>query len=510
MPLQALESSSAFAQDLTGDWQGTLKVGATALRLVMHLSKDKKGGVRGAIDSIDQPGGIGMPITSVTFQPPDLQFTLDDIMAEYRGRMNLSGAIEGTWSQEHELPLTWERKILVPSKPLDPTAFAGTWAGDLEVGLMALYLILHIETQRGKLTATLDSPDQGGAAVPANATRIEDGYPTVKWESIRAVYHAKLDDDRDTLDGSFTQLGMHGALRLKRVYNDEELLRHRPQTPKKPYPYREEEVRYRNAQSVDVELAGTLTIPSGQGPFPAAILIAGSGNLDRDETMAGHKPFLVLADYLTQRGFAVLRADKRGVGESSGDSDDALTTDYASDVEAGIAYLRQRPEVDGQKIGLIGHSEGGVIAPIVAANDPGIAFLILLAGTGVPGEELAAEQEQSAMELGGIDSASAAAEAEATREIVAALNRSEGPVELKTELMARPDNAYSEARIDAIIDRFDPPWLRSVDRHPPARGAAQRDRAGSGDQRSEGPAGASRSESRRHSCGLAGRKEPSL
>jgi hypothetical protein len=462
MAVIILATGSALAQDVTGDWQGTLKVGSTALRLVLHLSKDKKGELRGAIDSIDQPGGVGLPLTSATFHAPELRLSLEGIMATYEGRMNLAGAIEGTWSQGQAIPLTWERKIVTPAKPVNTAALAGHWQGDLDLGLAALYLIVHIESAHGKLKAFLESPDQGGATVAADRAAIEDGYLTVKWDSLDAVYRARIDSDPDTLDGSFTQRGMPGALKLRRVRNREETVRRRPQMPVKPYPYRSEDVQYRNANaSGNVTLAGTLTIPQGPGPFPAAILIAGSGDLDRDESMDGHKPFLVLADYLTRKGFAVLRADKRGAGKSGGESDSALTTDYASDVAAGVAFLRARPEVDGKKIGLIGHSEGGVIAPLVAAKDRGIAFLVLMAGTGVTGEELAAEQTQSHMEMAGVDAAEAAKSGEATREIVAALNHSKNAIEMKKELMAKPGNTYTEGMIDALVARFEAPWVRA-------------------------------------------------
>jgi uncharacterized protein len=161
----------------------------------------------------------------------------------------------------------------------------------------------------------------------------------------------------------------------------------RPQEPKPPFPYRAEEVSYENA-GAKVKLAGTLTIPEGKGPFPAVLLITGSGPQDRDESLLGHKPFLVLADYLTRRGIAVLRVDDRGVGKSTGKFAEATTFDFADDAQAGVNYLKSRSEVDGKRIGLVGHSEGGVIAPIVASRSSDVAFIVLLAGTGLTGEDI--------------------------------------------------------------------------------------------------------------------------
>jgi uncharacterized protein len=186
---------------------------------------------------------------------------------------------------------------------------------------------------------------------------------------------------------------------LHRTEGDAPPLR-RPQTPQKPYPYREEDVTYPNS-TAGITLAATLTIPQGKAPFPAVLLIAGSGPHDRDETIFEHRPFLVLADHLTRKGFAVLRADKRGCGKSTGAYVTATTADFAADAEAGLAYLRSRPEVNHDKIGLIGHSEGGAVAPIVAARDSGVTFIVLMAGPGLRGDQiLLAQRSLIAQALG--------------------------------------------------------------------------------------------------------------
>lgn len=165
----------------------------------------------------------------------------------------------------------------------------------------------------------------------------------------------------------------------------------RPQEPKPPYPYYEEEVSYEN-KAAGVTLVGTLTLPRSKGPFPAVILIHGSAPLNRNEELLGHKPFLVWADHLTRQGIAVLRFDKRGAGKSTGIYDNASAVDFVDDVLAGTAFLKTRKEINPRQIGLIGHSEGGMVAPMAAAKSDDIAFIVMMAGPGVNGEEIICEQ----------------------------------------------------------------------------------------------------------------------
>jgi pimeloyl-ACP methyl ester carboxylesterase len=192
---------------------------------------------------------------------------------------------------------------------------------------------------------------------------------------------------------------MNLPLTLKKIAKPTELKR--PQTPRPPFPYKLIEVTYPSKPGA-VTLAGTLTEPEGPGPFPAVILISGSGPQDRDETLFEHKPFLVLADALSRRGVAVLRVDDRGVGGSTGSLLNATSDDFAGDVLAGIALLRSRPEIDARRIGLLGHSEGGIIAPMVAARSPDVAFIVLLAGTGLPGEQILYLQGQAVLKGMGV------------------------------------------------------------------------------------------------------------
>ena len=217
----------------------------------------------------------------------------------------------------------------------------------------------------------------------------------------------------------------------------------RPQEPKKPNPYREEEVTFENKEEPGLKLAGTLTFPGSGGPFPAVLLISGSGAQNRNEEIMGHKPFLVLADHLTRRGIAVLRVDDRGVGGSSDGPPDATSLDFAGDVLAGVTYLKSRKEIDPQRIGLIGHSEGGIIAPIVASKSSDVAFIVLMAGTGVNGREVLFEQGRLLAQAAGASEEQIAANRKIQTTIFDVLN-------------ATPDSETAEKQIREALSGASP------------------------------------------------------
>ncbi|OGD16942.1 hypothetical protein A2V47_05680 [Candidatus Atribacteria bacterium RBG_19FT_COMBO_35_14] len=262
----------------------------------------------------------------------------------------------------------------------------GIWEGKLKVPGVELRIVCKIsKNPDGSLTATLDSPDQGVTGIAVEKVMVKDNTLYLEINSVGGIFEGKISSDFLTIEGHWKQSGQTLPLTVKRVDKAVEMLR--PQEPKKPYPYIEEEVVYENKEA-EITLTGTLTLPSEQDSFPAVLLITGSGPQDRNEAIAGHRPFLVLADYLTRQGIAVLRVDDRGVGESTGDFSQATSGDFASDVLAGIEYLKARKEINPKKIGLIGHSEGGIIAPMVAAKSSDVAFIVLMAGTGLTGEEI--------------------------------------------------------------------------------------------------------------------------
>ncbi len=262
----------------------------------------------------------------------------------------------------------------------------GIWEGKLKIPGVELRIVFKIsKNPDGTLTATLDSPDQGVTDIPVEEVIFKDNSLRLEVKSVGGVYEGKVSEDFLVIEGEWKQSGGVFPLTVKRVDKAVEILR--PQEPKKPYPYTEEELVYENKEA-GITLAGTLTLPPGKGPSPVVLLITGSGPHDRNETIFNHRPFLVLADYLTRQGIVVLRVDDRGVGKSTGDFFQATSEDFAFDVLAGIEYLKARKEINLNQIGLIGHSEGGLIAPMVAVKSPDVAFIILMAGTGLTGEEI--------------------------------------------------------------------------------------------------------------------------
>jgi pimeloyl-ACP methyl ester carboxylesterase len=315
-----------------------------------------------------------------------------------------------------------------------PTGTAETYEGKLNLGAAELRLVFHLFKQKdGSYQATMDSPDQGAKGIVLDAVSLKDNQVRMEFTAGKFVYEGKRSEDGKEITGTFKQAGQSFPLNLKRVAKATES--RRPQTPRPPFPYDAVEVTYENAKA-SVKLAGTLTLPRGTGPFPVALLITGSGPQDRDETLFGHKPFLVLADYLTRRGIAVLRVDDRGVGDSTGKVSDATTADFAEDVEAGIAFLKSRKEIDPARIGLIGHSEGGIIGPLVASRSKDVAFIVMLAGTGLPGEDVLYAQGAAVLKAVGADAAALARQKKLQERMFAVLRQEKDPAVAEKKLRA--------------------------------------------------------------------------
>jgi uncharacterized protein len=275
----------------------------------------------------------------------------------------------------------------------------GIWEGKLNMGI-ELRIIFHIrESSNGSFTATADSPDQSAFGLKCDTIIVSAENIRIEMHGLNAVFAGKISADT-TIDGTFTQR-VSFPLSLKKVDRPSE--RKRPQTPRPPFPYKSEDVEYDNADKT-LHYGATITIPPGDGPFPAALLITGSGPQDRDENIMGHKLFAVLADALSRNGFVVLRVDDRGVGKSTGNFSDATSADFAGDAGTSFDYLLSRPEVDKKKAGLIGHSEGGMIAPIVATGRNDIGFIVLLAAPGIRSDELMAEQHAAIFRSAGVSS----------------------------------------------------------------------------------------------------------
>lgn len=274
----------------------------------------------------------------------------------------------------------------------------GTWLGKLKVQTTELRLVIRIQMQDGKLSGLLDSPDQGTKDIPISEIKLNGDSVTVISAIIGARFIGIFQGDSVKITGVWKQGGGSLPVEFKKV--DKVEGPKRPQEPKPPFGYNSEDVVFENVKD-GITLAGTLTYPKEGTDFPAVVMITGSGAQDRDELAFNHKPFLVISDHLTKNGIAVLRFDDRGVGKSKGVFSGATSKDFAQDAIAAVEYLKTRKEINKNQIGLIGHSEGGTIAPMIAADHDEIAFIILVAGTGIPGDELILKQAQLIMESEG-------------------------------------------------------------------------------------------------------------
>ena len=260
------------------------------------------------------------------------------------------------------------------------------WQGSLDTGGITLRVVFHIvQSGAGKYSGTLDSPDQGAKDIAITVTTYTEETLKVEVPAVSGSFEGKLSKNGREAVGTWRQGANDLPLILTKGGKPAEAPR--PQTPQPPFPYDVEDVTFDSKP--DVKIAGTLTLPHDRaGRVPTVLLIAGSGPNTRNEPILNHQVFLVLADYLTRRGFGVLRCDKRGVGKSTGSFAQATSMDFADDAEAGVAYLKTRKEVDGAKIGLVGHSEGGLIAPLVASRNKNVAFIVMMAGPGMNGEQI--------------------------------------------------------------------------------------------------------------------------
>ena len=243
----------------------------------------------------------------------------------------------------------------------------------------------------------MDVPAQGAFDVDVDETSFSSDTLKIEITAINASYCGAYAND--TVKGTFTQMGI--ALPLNLVKSEKEAKKSRPQDPKEPFNYRAENVTFRNERE-NFSLAGTLTIPEGEGPFPAVVLVSGSGQQNRDEELMNHRPFWVIADYLSRNGVAVLRYDDRGEGQSEGDPKMATTMDLSYDAEAAFDFLLKQKNIDAKKVGILGHSEGGVINCMVASRREDVAFIVSLAGPAVKGMEVIKAQQEAIYRVSGV------------------------------------------------------------------------------------------------------------
>ena len=276
--------------------------------------------------------------------------------------------------------------VIIPAKIFSQDdALTGKWIGVLKISGIELHLVFNVSKDANKYKATMDSPDQGTKGIQVDKVTYKKNKVRFDVSIINGFFEGEINKEKNKITGKWKQGDNTIPIFLEKTFKEYKL--DRPQEPKEPFPYISEEIIFRN--DIDgINLAGTLTLPKGKGPFKAVILITGSGPQNRNEELLGHKPFLIISDYLTRNGIAVLRYDDRGIGKSEGEFPKATTLDFVVDVLSAVQYLKTRKEIDSKKIGLIGHSEGGLIAPIVATKTDDVAFIILLAGPGLPGSDI--------------------------------------------------------------------------------------------------------------------------
>ncbi len=344
----------------------------------------------------------------------------------------------------------------------------GHWEGQIEIPGQPIAVKIDLTNDDEGWTGTIDIPTQGANGLSLSDIHVveEDDSVHVKF-SIHGIpgnptFDGKLQDG--AISGTFSQGGATFGFRLSR----DKVIKGpaRSQEPKPPFPYKIEEVAFQNGA---VNLAGTLTLPFGDGRFPAVLLISGSGLQDRDETLVGHKPFWVLADHLSRAGIAVLRVDDPGIGKSTPHPKPPTTADFATDVEAGVAFLKQDDRVG--PIGLIGHSEGGLIAAIVASRSNDVGFIVLMAGPGVPGAELLRKQNERIFDAAGIAG-------ERRQRLLTLLDRLftiltaedmaederhqavEEIVRKQFEINGVPPDQQDDGHVQALVEQSLTPWMR--------------------------------------------------
>jgi uncharacterized protein len=387
----------------TTTWRGTIDAGGAKLRLEIDITEES-GNRRGELRSLDQNNAT-FPLAEISTEGDSLNFSIPALSAHFRGkRRSDRTVVDGTFTQSGvELPLVLTSSIsaVAPSAPDTSGRLTEAWVGSLRMGMMTAIMQFRIVVRQADTVGYFDSVTEGQTGFLATRSIHGDSL-AFDVPRIRLTYRGTLNDAGDTAEGIWTQGGREVPLTLKRqdhAYdNTANVWANRPQRPVGPFPYDSDEVTFENRHD-SVTLAGTLTIPKTAGRHPAVVLISGSGPQDRDETLMEHKPFMVLADYLSRRGIAVLRYDDRGTAKSTGRFGRATTQDFSRDASAAVEFLANHPRINAKEIGLAGHSEGGLVAPMVTGLRDDVAFVVLLAATGVDGSTVSLNQTETALRL---------------------------------------------------------------------------------------------------------------
>lgn len=447
-----LAAAPVAAQELSGCWAGTVGTGTAQRRAAIEFTRGP-GGWQGALHMLSRSIATDS-LGEVTVAAPEVSFTAPTRSGRpvFRARLD-EGRLEGQLTAD---TLTQPFVFMRTAGAADPVlALSGYWSGGLYQGdLLVFRMGLEVvPAPCGQALVTLDSPDQSVENLPVTSLRLRGDSLFLELSYIGAAFRGEVAPGATALAGEWTQAGNRLTMRFSR--SDSAVSFARPQDPKPPFPYAAEEVTYHNATD-STRFAGTLTLPAGDGPFPAVVLITGSGAQNRDETIMGHRPFLVIADHLARHGIAALRADDRGVGGSTGGVMTATIVDNVGDALAAVELLRAHPRVDPARVGLIGHSEGGWVGPLAATRSDAVAFVVMIAGPAVTGEELLYAQTRAISEASGFPQAFIDGSEAVARQIYAILKR-------------EPDSARAIAAIVAMTD--------SVPRTLPAAQAAALDSA---------------------------------
>ena len=358
--------------------------------------------------------------------------------------------------------------LLATAAAAQAPAVAGMWQGGIQVSPQTeLKAFFELKGEAPALSGSMSVPQQTAQSFPLSNVVVRHDSLLLAAQALHGRFAGKLSADGQQAPGVWYQNGAQFPVTLRRSTDKAKAAAapRRPQLPHAPFPYQSQDLTFPNKKA-GFDLAGTLTLPAGKGPFPAVVLVTGSGAQDRNETILGHQPFLVIADYLTRRGFAVLRYDDRGVGQSKGTFKGALTTDFTTDALAAMAYLRTRPDIRPHQVALMGHSEGGLIVWQAAAQPAGPDLAVALAGPGVAGDAILLRQQKDIARAQGADSAAIGANYRLSRALFAELHRLPASLpaeELAAKLaaVAQQQPGLAAATAQELARTYSAPWMRA-------------------------------------------------
>lgn len=461
-----LAAPAASPEPIADSWHAELNIPTGKLSLIFTITQADEGNLSATMESPDQAPGQQIPISAVTLVDDHLSITIAIIGAGIEADWDDEQQHwAGTFSQGIELPIIIKRG-LPAAKPIIE-GLDGNWKATINRNGVDLRLILNIHTSDQGTLANVDSPDTMAMNIPISDLTKDGDKVSYKMPIVNGVFTGTL-TDKNTIVGNWTMDGQDDITitYTRSAETDTPVVRNRPQVPTEPLGYLVEEVTYENPVAEGITLAGTLTLPEGKGPFPAAILISGSGPQDRDETVFGHQPFLVLADHLTKKGIAVLRYDDRGVAESTGDYSAATSADFATDANAAFAYLLSRDDINPNAIGFVGHSEGGLIAPIAIQDNNQLAYMVMLAGPGTSSQQIARSQGRlMALSQGASEEDIAKSEkinSKITQAVAESTSNDDAKARIRAILtpQAIEDLGINESQVELIIAQNSSTWIR--------------------------------------------------